>query len=164
MTTATAARLYEAQHLAEMEGRGYVVFNPHNKPLSDLPVIYGFNNGGYPGLYQATLIAADGTALGGHGCSTEGYMLHDLGILEGTRPDRHERFREHYPDGYRMDFVSYADAKDHPGLKRAFELNRAAQGIEAATAGETTEIGSTEGKSPVRDSECAQTPTNRSKP
>jgi hypothetical protein len=30
-----------------------------------------------------------------------------------------------------------------------------AQGIEAASAGETTKIGSTEGESPVRDSECA---------
>jgi hypothetical protein len=39
-----------------------------------------------------------------------------------------------------------------------------AQGIEAATAVETTKICSTEGESPVRDSECAQTPTNRSKP
>lgn len=46
-------------------------------------------------------------------------MRHDLGILEGTRPDRHETFREHYPDGYQMDFVGYDDIKDHVGLNAA---------------------------------------------
>ena len=124
MTTEAAARLYEAQHLAEMEGKGYAVFNPHGKPIAELPVIYGFNNGGSPGWFSACLIAEDGTGLGGHICSSEGYMPHDLGILDGTRPDRHETFREHYPDGYRMDFVSYADIDKTPQLLAAFELNK----------------------------------------
>lgn len=57
MTTEAAARLYEAQHLMEMKDKGYVVFNPHNKPIEELPVIYGFNNGGSPGWYSATLLA-----------------------------------------------------------------------------------------------------------
>jgi hypothetical protein len=133
MTTEAAARLYEAQHLAEMEGKGYAVFNPHNRPLADLPVIYGFNNGGSPGWWHAQLISEDGTGLGCHLCSAEGYMPHDLGILDGTRPDRHETFREHYPDGYRMDFVSYADVRTHEALNKAFELNKA----QAAAKGNT---------------------------
>jgi len=123
MTTEAAARLYEAQHLLDMEGRRIAVFNPHSKPIDELPVIYGFNNGGSPGWYSAVLIAEDGTYLGGHFCSSEAYMWHDLGILEGTREDRHEEFRAHHPDGYRMEFVGYDDAKDHPGLQKAFELN-----------------------------------------
>ena len=45
-------------------------------------------------------------------------MPHDLGVLEGTRPDRHERFRKHYPDGYRMVFVPYDDIRSHEGLQR----------------------------------------------
>lgn len=93
MTTEAAARLYEAQHLQAMEGKGYAIFNPHNKPAWDLPVIYGFNNGGNQGWYSATLLAEDGEFLGGHVCSSEGYMPHDLGILDGTRPDRHEHFK-----------------------------------------------------------------------
>ncbi len=125
MTTEAAARLYEAQHLHQMEGKGWAIFNPHNKPVSELPVIYGFNNGGNPGWYSAELLAEDGTALGGHICSSEGYMPCDLGILEGTRPDRHKTFQEHYPDGYRMNFISANEVKTHPGLERAYQLNQA---------------------------------------
>ncbi len=94
----------------------YAVFNPHDKPIDTLPVIYGFNNGGQPGWYHATLVAEDGTFLGGHLCSGECYMPGDLGILEGSRPDRHEGFRKHYPDGYRMEFVGFDEVKSHPKL------------------------------------------------
>lgn len=106
-----------------MEGRGYAIFNPHGKPVEELPFIIGFNNGGRPGWHEAVLLAADGTGLGGHICSSEGYMRHDLGILEGTRPDRHETFRKYYPDGYRMDFVGYANVLADERLKEAFRLN-----------------------------------------
>lgn len=120
MTTEARARLYEAQHLAEMEGKGYVVFNPHNKPLSELPIIYGWNNGGEPGWYQAVAMSEDGNCLGSHICSSEDYMLHDLGILEGTRLDRHEgSYKKHYPNGYRMNFVQWG----HPGLAAAMQEN-----------------------------------------
>lgn len=124
MTTAAAENLYLAQHLVEWEGKGYSVFNPQNKPVDDLPVIYGFNNGGKAGLLLATLVAEDGTALGSHCCSHEFYMRHDLGIADGSRPDRHETFQKHYPDGYRMDFVPYDGVKAHEKLLKAFSLNR----------------------------------------
>lgn len=99
------------------------VYNPHGKPVSELPYIWGFNNGGSPGWYSGQLIAEDGMGLGGHLCSHECYMPGDLGILEGSRPDRHESFRKHYPDGYRMAFVSHGDVLAHGGLKLAFERN-----------------------------------------
>lgn len=121
MTTKAAAHLYEAQHLLEMEGRKVAFFNPLNRPIADLPVVYGFNNGGSPGMMDAVLLAEDGTCLGGHLCSSEGYMPHDLGILEGTREDRHEEFRKHYPDGYRMEFVRFENAREHEGLNVAFK-------------------------------------------
>ena len=125
MTTELAAKLYEAQHVAQYCGRPYAVFNPKGVPLENLPIIYGFNNGGEPGWMSACLLAEDGTALGGHICSSEAYMYHDLGILEGTRPDRHEDFKIHYPDGYRMDFVKGEDVMTHAGLTKACELNQA---------------------------------------
>lgn len=125
MTTPAAANLYLAQHLHKYEGKQWAVFNPHNKPLEELPVIYGFNNGGSPGWFSAVAIAEDGSCLGGHACSHEGYMQHDLGILEGSRPDRHANdYQKHYPDGYRMEFVSSEDIEDHSGLQRAFSLNQ----------------------------------------
>lgn len=124
MTTPAAERLYLAQHQHKHGGRRWAIYNPHNKPADELPIIYGFNNGGSPGWYSAVLIAADGTCLGGHCCSAEGYMEHDLGILEGTRPDRHETFREHYPGGYRMEFVGGDAVRTHEGLLEAYRLNQ----------------------------------------
>lgn len=95
------------------------VFNPNGAAVESLPIIYGFNNGGSPGFMHGQLIAEDGTALGSHLCSGEGYMLGDLGILKGTRRDRHETFRKHYPGGYRMEFVGYPEVLKHAGLVEA---------------------------------------------
>lgn len=102
----------------------YAIYNPHNKPVDELPVIYGFNNGGSPGFMHGALVAQDGEYLGGHLCSSEGYMYGDLGIIEGARPDRHKGFAEHYPDGYRMDFVPSDAIDGHAGLQAAFALNK----------------------------------------
>lgn len=124
MTSKAAAAQYEQEFMAEYRGRKPAVFNPQNKQLKDLPIIYGFNNGGPSDLLHGQIIAEDGTALGGHLCSSENYMLHDLGILENTRPDRHELFQKHYPDGYRMVFLSYEEAKKNDGLRKAYELNK----------------------------------------
>lgn len=95
------------------------IYNPHSKPVDELPIIYGFNNGGQTGFFDACLISADGHILGGHICSHEGFMRGDLGILEGSRPDRHERFQSHYPDGYRMEFVCYEAVGSNTGLQDA---------------------------------------------
>lgn len=124
MTTKAAANLYLAQHLYSVEGKNYAIYNPKNKPINELPIIYGFNNGGSSGWYSAVLLAEDGTGLGGHCCSHEGYMKNDLGILKGTRPDRHKTFKKHYPNGYRMDFVSENNVKEHKGLDIAYKLNQ----------------------------------------
>lgn len=124
MTTKAAEALYLAQHNYDYAGRRWAIHNPNNADISTLPVIYGFNNGGSPGMLYATLIAEDGTGLGGHGCSAEAYMPADLGILEGTREDRHEGFRKHYPDGYRMEFVGKDDVLGHVGLMAAYALNQ----------------------------------------
>jgi hypothetical protein len=123
MTTAAAAQAYLADQLQEWAGKGYAIHNPHAKQIDELPVIYGFNNGGSRGWMDAVLIAESGHVLGSHICSDEGYMPHDLGVVEGSRPDRHKTFREHYPDGYRMDFVRGDDVKTHPGIEAACQEN-----------------------------------------
>lgn len=100
------------------------VFNPHSKPLEELPVIYGFNNGGSIGFLDAVAIAEDGNVLGSHLCSYEYYIPGDLGLLEGSRPDRHTNsYQVHYPDGYRMEFVPSSEIETHEGLKKAFKAN-----------------------------------------
>lgn len=110
------------------------VFNPKDRPADELPVIYGFNNGGQPGLLNGVLIAEDGAYLGGHACSHEFYMPGDLGVIEGHRPDRHEKFRHHYPDGYRMEFVGHAQVKSHPGLDAACKRHAERAALTKATA------------------------------
>jgi len=125
MTTESAAQQYLREHLAQSRGRELVVHNPHSRPLDSLPAIYGFNNGGAPGWLMGQLIAEDGTQLGGHCCSHEGYMLADLGMLDDSRPYRQETFRAHYPDGYRMEWVPTPDVATHSGLVLAFKRNAA---------------------------------------
>jgi len=125
MTTAAAAQLYELQHTSTWNDLKWVSYNPLSKPVEELPQIFGWNNGGPPQFLSACLIAEDGTALGGHCCSAEGFMLYDLGIVEGSRPERHETFRAHYPDGYRMVWIPSNEVMTHSGLDRACELNRA---------------------------------------
>ena len=128
MTTPAAAALYLAQHNFEHQHRGNAIYNPKDLPVSELPWIYGFNNGGSPGWYSAQLISQDGHWLGSHVCSDEGYMPADLGILEGTQLDRHEEFRQHYPNGYRMVFVPYHRVRENEGLMAAIAKNDALVG------------------------------------
>ena len=127
MTTKAAERLYEAQHQYVWGNKGWAVYNPDKKPENELPTIFGFNNGGSHGWMSAVLIAEDGTQLGGHACSSEGYMPHDLGVLDGARPDRHETFRKHYPDGYRMEFVGHDNVRGHAKLMAAIEIGNSRQ-------------------------------------
>ena len=125
MTTPARAEAYLKDHLEKVSGRGWAVVNPNGVPIADLPVIFGFNNGGPYGWMSGLLVAQDGTHLGGHVCSNESYMPSDLGVLEGSRPDRHEEFLKHYPGGYRMEFVSFDAVRSHPVLWPIIEAGNA---------------------------------------
>lgn len=89
-----------------------------------MPKIYCFSNvvGGGDGI--AIAMAEDGTVLGSHWCSHEFYVPGDLGVTEGSRPDRHKTYAAHYPEGYEMEFVRSSDVKGHAGLMNAFALNQ----------------------------------------
>lgn len=118
-----AKPVYTQEHVDKCKEERWHIYNPHNKPEYELPVIFGFNNGGRVGWFHGTLIAEDGTQLGSHLCTHEGYMYGDLGVLTGMRADRHVEFVAHYPDGYRMEFVGYAEVGTHAGLQHAFFQN-----------------------------------------
>lgn len=107
--------------------RNTAVFNPHAKPISALPTIYAFNQGGLPNWLTGVLIAEDGTYLGGNCSREEKYMPGNLGVLDGARLDLHEEFRAHYPDGYKMEFVGSAEVQSHDGLRAAIEKAMAAE-------------------------------------
>ena len=87
------------------------------------PKIYCFSNTPDGGDGIAYAMAEDGTVLGSHYCSHEGYVPGDLGVTKGSRPDRHKTYAEHFPGGYEMEFVPASDVEVHDGLKIALELN-----------------------------------------
>ena len=88
-----------------------------------MPKIYVFSaepNGREGPCYA---MAEDGTILESHWCSCEGYAPHDLGVVEGSHPDRHKAYRAHYPDGYEMEFIPADALEAHPGHRAARERN-----------------------------------------
>ena len=106
--------------MSDYSEEDFEVYNPLQKQIYELPMIYGYNAGKIDSsAYRGYLIAEDGTPLGGHICSSEDFMYGDLGILKGSRPDRHEKFQNHYPNGYRMEFVSHKHVNTHAGLRYA---------------------------------------------
>ena len=70
MTTRAREALYLEEHQARMMSKKVAVFNPHDKPAEELPVIFGFNNGPSGPWMDGVLMAEDGTRLGGHAART----------------------------------------------------------------------------------------------
>lgn len=86
--------------------------------------IFCFSNAiGGDGIAYA--MAEDGTVLGSHLCSNEYFIPQDLGVTEGSRPDRHEDYKKHYPEGYEMEFIPQRDLDSHIGVQKACRLNTA---------------------------------------
>jgi hypothetical protein len=63
-------------------------------------------------------IAEDGTGIASHLSSNIAWSKHDMGI---TSDWKHDNYKEHYPDGYELEWVDNPDT--HEGLKSAMELN-----------------------------------------
>jgi len=105
--------------------------------MNDKPKIYAFSNVVGGGDGTALAMAEDGTVLGSHWCSSEYYVPHDLGVQEGSRPDRHITYAEHYPDGYEMEFVPSARVRSHAGLMAAFDRNQALGALAKSATKET---------------------------
>ena len=87
------------------------------------PKIFVFSNVQCGGEGVAYAMAEDGVVLGSHYCSDEEFARHDLGFIKRSRPDRHKKYAEHYPDWYKMEFVPSSEVLTHEGLKAALALN-----------------------------------------
>lgn len=125
MTTPQAAANYLQQHLDATKHLKVVVYNPNNVDEENLPVIYGFNNGGNERLIQVVALAEDGTGLDSHYCSNEQYLVSDLEIVGDSESSNHIKYyRSHYPQGYRMEYVPYDSIKTHDKLQKAISLNQ----------------------------------------
>jgi hypothetical protein len=69
--------------------------------------------------YSGHALAEDGTGICGHYSSSIDFAKHDLGL---TSTWKHEHYREHYPDGYELEWVD--DPSNHAGFLKAYELNK----------------------------------------
>lgn len=71
-----------------------------------MPAIFCFLNGGSPEWWNVSAVAEDGEGLAGHICSSPVYFHHDLGL---TSDWKHDKYREKYPEGYRLVWVERDD-------------------------------------------------------
>jgi hypothetical protein len=83
----------------------------------------GAVNGSTPGgdVY-AQALAEDGSGLGSHLSSNVDFAKHDIGL---TSDWHHDTYREHYPDGYELEWIDEQDLESHDGWQKAFALNQA---------------------------------------
>lgn len=98
--------------------------------MSKKKKIYGFNNGGARSFLQAVALGEDGSFLASHLCSSEGFMLHDLGV---TSDWKHEIYNKHFGEGnWEIEFVPSGGIDSHEGLQKALQLNKTAGDSEHA--------------------------------
>lgn len=101
--------------------------------MADRPRIYCFIDGRVGTSVRAMAMAEDGTALVEHLSSDEEFAVLDSGFAEAPNvtplpcawaPNlaKRERFAEHYPDGYELEWVD--DPRTHEGLQAAYALNQ----------------------------------------
>ena len=65
-------------------------------------------------------LADDGHALASHLSSNVGFSQHDMGL---TSDWKHDKYKEHFPDGFELEWIDESDLEHHEGFKKAFELN-----------------------------------------
>lgn len=84
------------------------------------PEIYCFVNSGRGSDWQHVIaLAEDGHCLASHISSSESFARHDIGI---TSDWKHEKYREHYPDGYELVWVERPESDER--VDAAYALNQ----------------------------------------
>ena len=66
-------------------------------------------------------IAEDGTGLAHHLSSSPAFSRSDMGMPPSTW--KHEIYKEHYPEGYELEWIEFVDVPTHAGLAAALLLN-----------------------------------------
>lgn len=74
-----------------------------------------------PEWWYGIAVAEDGTVLAGHISSSKGFAIHDMGINSEWK---HNKYKEHYPDGYELEWIDIENIDSHEGWKTALERNK----------------------------------------
>lgn len=107
------------------------IYNPQKRPVGDLPVVFGFPHTQYGHTdWGGIALSQDGVKLAHHVSSCEGWLAIDLGTSKFGNPSRHAAFREHYPDGFRTEYVGSEKDCQHEGLNAAIAKFKELNGIE----------------------------------
>jgi hypothetical protein len=65
-------------------------------------------------------LAEDGTGLSSHLSSNIDFSKHDMGL---TSDWKHDVYKEHYPDGYELEWIEEKDLDNHADFCRAYQIN-----------------------------------------
>ncbi len=101
--------------------------------LSDPPRIYVWCNSCSHQWHTMVALAEDGAGISGHVCSSHGFAGYDMGF---NSEQKHERYDEHYPDGWELIWVEdfKASMAGDSRFAAAIEANRARADLEKANA------------------------------
>jgi hypothetical protein len=65
-------------------------------------------------------MAEDGTGLANHLSSNISFSKHDMGL---TSDWKHDYYKEHYPDGYELEWIEEKDLDNHVEFCKACKIN-----------------------------------------
>ena len=84
--------------------------------------IYCFVNSGAESDWQNVLaMCEDGNVLASHISSSEHYARNDIGI---TSDRKHDLYKKHCLDGYKLVWVDWKDVNNHEGIASAYIKNQ----------------------------------------
>jgi hypothetical protein len=66
-------------------------------------------------------LAEDGKCLARHLSSSVSFSKHDMGL---TSDWKHEHYKEHYPDGFELEWIDEDKLDGHEGFKAAYQKNQ----------------------------------------
>lgn len=111
--------------------------NPQQHPK---PTIYCFIQGEpWPGDVSVVALAESGALLASHVSSSAEWARNDIGAppegaeLTPIGHSKHRVYGEHYPKGYRVEWVERDAVESHPGVQAAYDANRKLHKAEGAT-------------------------------
>ena len=107
------------EFITRYNGHMQAFYNPNNRLIADLPTIYGYTAERKGSSLVGRLVAQDGTIFASQICDDESHMLISFGIISNAN-ENHKMFKEHYPDGYKMELVLEKETPTHAGLNAVF--------------------------------------------
>lgn len=113
--------LYSDESFEKYIHRNPIIHNPNNKKIQQLPVILGFNSADkrFKTMVIGKVISEDNVIISTHVSTNESYLLQDLDLVKHNFGNKYNlgKYINIYPDGFRIEFISYPDVFKSERLK-----------------------------------------------